>query len=136
MSALRTGDLSLGGPTLTAMGLKDRLRGLTKPVDEIERDRLAKSFADLDGLEPLAEVTLRRPVRVGGEVKGLRVVPRAGAPSLEVTVGDGSGEAVAVFYGRRRIKGIEVGRAVLLDGVARRERNRVLIVNPSYTLLP
>ena len=118
------------------MGLKDRLRGLTKPVDELERDRLAKSFADLEGLDPLSDVRLRCPTRVGGEVKGVRVVPRAGSPSLEVTVSDGSGEAVAVFYGRRRIRGIEVGRSLLLEGVARAERNRILIVNPAYTLLP
>ena len=118
------------------MGLKDRFKGLTKPMDELEKDRLTASFAALEGLEPLGEMTLRQPVRVAGEVKGLRVVPRAGSPSLEVTVGDGSGEAVAVFYGRRRIKGIEVGRGLVLDGVARQDRSRVVMVNPSYTLLP
>ena len=136
MSAFLAGDLSVPGAYAGPMGLKDRLRGLTKPVDELERDRLAKSFADLEGLDALREIPLRRPSRVGGEVKGVRVVPRAGSPTLEVTVGDGSGEAVAVFYGRRRIKGIEVGRGLLLEGVARAERNRVVIVNPAYTLLP
>ena len=136
MSAFRGADLSRVGPTLTSVGLKDRLKGLTKPVDELERDRLSKSFAALEGLDPLSDIPLRRPSRVGGEVKGVRVVPRAGSPSLEVTVGDGSGEAVAIFYGRRRIKGIEVGRSLLLEGVARADRNRVVIVNPSYTLLP
>jgi hypothetical protein len=64
------------------------------------------------------------------------VVPRAGAPTLEVTVSDGSGEAVAVFCGRRSIKGLGPGRGVLLEGVARRDATRLVLFNPSYTLLP
>ena len=39
-------------------------------------------------------------------------------PNLEVMVTDGTGTITAVFAGRRRIAGIEHGRAIVLEGVA------------------
>lgn len=49
---------------------------------------------------------------------------------------DGTGTVVAIFTGRRRIRGVDPGRGVLLEGVVRKERNRALLLNPAYTLLP
>jgi hypothetical protein len=51
-------------------------------------------------------------------------------------VDDGTGEATAVFAGRPRIRGLDPGRAVVLEGVARRDHGRTLLMNPAYTLLP
>ena len=53
-----------------------------------------------------------------------------GSPSVEVTVSDGSGRAVAVFLGRRRLHGLDPGRGVVLEGVARKEGNRTVLLNP------
>ncbi|MGH9182790.1 MAG: DNA-binding protein [Acidimicrobiales bacterium] len=118
------------------MGLKRVVRGLTATVEELERERLAGRFAHLEiDTERLDRCPLRCPVRVAGEVTGLRLVPRAGGPWLEISVSDGVGEAVAVFTGRRRIPGLGPGRAVVLEGVARRERQRLVLHNPAYTLL-
>jgi len=78
---------------------------------------------------------MRAPCRMAGEVQGIKVVPRAGSPSLEVTVSDGSGRAVAVFLGRKRIPGLAVGHGIVLEGVARREGGRTVMLNPAYTLL-
>ena len=63
------------------------------------------------------------------------MAPRAGSPTLEVVVSDGTGEAVAVFTGRRRIGGVDHGRGMLLEGVAHHERGRLVVLNPAYTLL-
>jgi hypothetical protein len=41
-----------------------------------------------------------------------------------------------VFSGRSRILGIEAGRSILLEGVARRQRGQLVVFNPAYTLLP
>ena len=41
----------------------------------------------------------------------------------------------AIFAGRRSIAGIEHGRAVILEGVAARDRDRNVILNPAYTLI-
>lgn len=63
------------------------------------------------------------------------MVPRAGSPSLEVTIGDGSGRAVALFTGRRRLAGVDPGRRLLIEGVGRVERGRLLIMNPAYMIV-
>jgi hypothetical protein len=119
------------------MGLRKMVKGLTKSVGELEQERLSGRFGELDlGQAQLCNCPLRTRVRVTGEVKGLRVVPRAGSPWLEAVVDDGSGTAVALFTGRRRIRGLDPGRAVVLEGVARKDRGRILMMNPTYTLLP
>jgi amino acid transporter len=107
------------------------------PLQEIDRQRIAHRFA---GDEPgdrvaIVDVPLRTRARVAGEVTGMRVVPRAGSPSLEVTLNDGSAVATAVFTGRRRISGIDPGRALEIEGVARQEHGRVIFLNPQYRLL-
>lgn len=111
-------------------GLRDRL---TKSNEDLHAESLQARFED-PTCSTVAAAGPRGPVRLHGEVAALQVVPRAGAPSLEVTVDDGTGRAVAVFTGRRRIGGLDPGRAVLVEGVARRERGRLVLVNPAYTL--
>ena len=119
------------------MGFRKMVKGLTKSMEELEQERLSERFGDLDlGQASLCDCPLRRRVRVTGEVKGLRVVPRAGSPWLEAVVDDGTGQAVVMFTGRRRIRGLDPGRGVILEGVARNERGRITMMNPTYTLLP
>jgi len=117
------------------MALKNMVERLTKPVEEIDREKLAR-FCDALGVTMIRDVTLRHPVRVAGEVKAVRIVPRAGAPALEVTVADGHDSLTAVFLGRRKIHGMSPGRRLVLDGVAGQDHHRVIIYNPTYQLLP
>jgi len=118
------------------VGIRDRARRrFGAPVAELDRMRLEDRYCGL-GVGRVSEAPLREPCRLAGEVQGLRVVPRAGSPSLEVTVSDGSGRAVAVFLGRRQLAGLVPGRGVVLEGVARKEGNRTVLLNPAYTLLP
>ena len=106
-------------------------------LDDLEHKRLSSRFKDLEGDRvTLGECPLRCSVRVAGEITSLRVITRSGCPSLEVTIDDGTGSALAVFTGRRDIRGIDPGRGLVLEGVVRRERERLTMVNPSYTLLP
>lgn len=123
--------------TMTTVGLRKLVKGLSATVDDLEHERLSSRFQTIElGRAQLGDCPVRCPVRVVGEVTSLRVVPRSGSPSLEATVDDGTGCAVAVFTGRRAIKGLDPGRGVILQGVARRERNTLTLVNPAYTLLP
>lgn len=118
------------------MSLRDRARKRLAPsVADLDRSRLQGRYAGLD-MTSIADVALRAPARVVGEVQGLRVVPRSGSSSLEVTVTDGSGRAVAVFLGRRSLPGVTPGRGVVLEGVPRKEGGRCVLLNPAYTLLP
>jgi RecG-like helicase len=112
-----------------------RLKRLTTSVDELDRAQLI-TFCDECNFTPMTEIVPRTEVRVGGEVRSVRMVPRAGAPALEVTLSDGRGSATAVFLGRRKIAGIVPGRRMAVEGIAGRTGNRFLMLNPIYTLFP
>ena len=117
------------------MGLRDLAKRLRTSVDELDGRRLQDRFSGL-GLTCIGEMTARTPERVGGEITRMRVAPRSGVQAFEVTIDDGTGTAVAVFTGRRHLAGVEHNRAVVLEGVARAERGRLMMLNPAYTLLP
>jgi len=116
------------------MVLKKMVERLTKPVEDLDRERLIE-FCDARSLAPLDTIEARHRVRVGGEVRSVRIVPRAGAPALEVTVSDGRGTVVGVFLGRRKIAGLSPGRRVSFEGVVARDGKRHLVFNPVYELL-
>lgn len=114
--------------------LKNLKRRLSQSLEDLDDERVGQRLAEL-GVQPIGEAPERTPVVLAGEIQGLQVVPRAGSPSLEVTIGDGTGRAVAVFTGRRRLGGVDCGRRIIIEGVGRTERNRLLIVNPAYTIV-
>jgi hypothetical protein len=116
------------------MAFKKMIDRLTKPVEELDREQLT-AFCDSLALAPMDEIEPRHRVRVGGEVRSVRIVPRAGAPALEVTVTDGRGSVVGVFLGRRKIAGLSPGRKVAIEGVTARDGKRYLVFNPIYELL-
>lgn len=114
--------------------LKNLRSKLTKSIDDIEGERLQGRLADF-GIQTIADAPVREPVLLAGEVQGLQVVPRAGSASLEVTLSDGTGRAVAVFTGRKRLGGVDCGRRILIEGVGRTERGRMVVLNPAYTIV-
>jgi RecG-like helicase len=116
------------------MAFKKMVERLTKPVEDLDREQLM-AFCDGRSLSPLDDIEARHHVRVGGEVRSVRIVPRAGAPALEVTVSDGRGSVVGVFLGRRKIAGLSPGRRVAFEGVTARDGKRLLVFNPVYELL-
>ena len=109
-------------------------RRLSQSIEDIEDERLAGRLADL-GVARIAEAPDRESVLMAGEIQGVQVVPRLGSPSLEVTFSDGSGRAAAVFTGRRRLGGVDCGRRILVEGVTRTEKGRIVVVNPAYTIV-
>ena len=117
------------------MPFKNLRQRLNASVVELDNARLQDRYAGLD-LTPINNVTERRPARLGGEVRAMKVVPRAGSSWLEVTVSDGTGDAIAMFSGRKTVPGLGPGRGVLLEGVIRRDGRRLVLFNPSYTILP
>ena len=118
------------------MSFRNRVKSkLTASVADLDKARLQDRYRGVD-LTHIDECPCRVPVRIGGEVQGIRVVPRAGSPSLEVTVTDGTGRAVAVFLGRRSLPGVAPGRSIVIEGVGREEAGRTVLLNPAYTILP
>ena len=81
---------------------------------------------------------VKRIVRDIATARGFQqrsLLPRAGAPAVEVTVSDGRGSVVGVFLGRRKIPGMSPGHRVLFSGVAGRDGNRYLVMDASKEAL-
>jgi RecG-like helicase len=118
------------------MGVKNLVNRLTKPVEETDREKLVAFCSKLEGCQPCDQLEPRTVARVVGEVTSVRIVPRAGAPSLEVGVSDGRGTVTAVFFGRKKIAGLAPGRRVVIEGMVAPLNNRPFMYNPVYELLP
>ena len=117
------------------MGLKDAFNSKVKPVRELDADRLVDRFAELR-LQPLSELEARDRTKVCGEVKRMTIRPRSGIPSTEIVINDGTGDATVIFSGRRHVAGIEHGHCIVVEGVAFADANRLVFLNPAYSLLP
>ncbi|HVL26757.1 MAG TPA: OB-fold nucleic acid binding domain-containing protein [Acidimicrobiales bacterium] len=119
------------------MSLKQRLRSLTAPMAELDADKLREFCAGHPQCCPIDAAQPRQEVSLVGEISGLRIVPRAGSPSLEATISDGSGSVVVVWTGRRRIAGIAPGKRLIINGRGAPigPSRRLLFYNPRYELL-
>lgn len=100
----------------------------------LSSERLRARFAEY-GFTGLDQLRCRERARVGGEVRIMRIQPRSGVPAVEAVISDGSGELTVIFSGRRIIPGIEHGRCLAVEGVAYRDGDRTVMLNPRYTLL-
>lgn len=118
------------------MALKNLVNRFTKPVEEQDREKLVEFCSRLEGCQPADELKPRAMARVAGEVSSVRIVPRAGAPSLEVGVTDGRGTVTAVFFGRKKLAGLTPGRRLVVEGMIAPIGNRHFVYNPVYELLP
>lgn len=116
------------------MALRKAVHRLTTPIEQLDREDLVE-FCRECGFDPLDEIQPRTRVATGGEVRSVRIVPRAGAPALEVTLSDGRGSVTAVFLGRRKIAGLTPGRRIAVRGMVGRDGNQLLIYNPEYTFV-
>lgn len=83
----------------------------------------------------IAEVEWRRPARVEGRVRSVRVQPRAGVPTLECTLVDETGGLGVIFLGRRRIAGIRPGQRLVVEGMAGAHHGRLAMIDPYYEIV-
>lgn len=86
------------------------------------------------GCCPIADAPDRSRVELHGSLRTVTLRPRGGVPALEAELYDGSGTITVIWLGRRRIAGIEPGRAIKVEGrVGTQDKMRV-IFNPRYEL--
>ena len=109
---------------------------LTKPVEEHDREKLVEFCRQLEGCCAIDQLRPRTVAKVVGEISSVRIVPRAGAPSLEVGVSDGRATLTTVFFGRKKIAGLSPGRRLVVEGMVAPHGNRAFMYNPIYELLP
>jgi hypothetical protein len=117
--------------------LKKLFKNLTTPTSELDAERLRKFCESRPGAVSVVDLPPRVEGTVVGEITSLRIVPRAGSPSLEATITDGTGSLVVVWTGRRKIAGVAPGKRLVVSGrgAPHGPKNRLLIFNPSYELL-
>lgn len=93
------------------------------------RDTSAKA-----GCSAIADAADRERTTVRGTLRTVTLRPRGGVPALEAEVYDGSGVLTLVWLGRRRIAGIEPGRAIQVQGRIGRQHKLRVMYNPRYEL--
>lgn len=104
-------------------------------ADESERDnRELKDEASSAGATHVVDCAIGVPVCVAGSLRAVVLRPRAGVPTLEAELYDGSGTVTLIWLGRRRIRGIDPGRSLVAHGRLTSHDGRPTIYNPAYEL--
>jgi RecG-like helicase len=88
-----------------------------------------------DDVVPIGSLHHRDRVTVAGRVRQVRVQPRAGVATVQVTLTDGTGDIQVVFLGRRHVAGIVPGTCLSAHGVVGEHGGHQEMLNPDYTLL-
>jgi hypothetical protein len=117
------------------MGLKKMIGRITAPAHEVEARELREVAVDGGGT-PIQQCCDRERVTLCGTLRTVTLRPRAGVPALEAELYDGSGTVSLIWLGRRRIAGIEPGRAMRVTGRVAILEGRPVVYNPSYELRP
>ena len=100
------------------------------------RRRRRQAGAATEGAPGSAPLRPGRRVRVQGKLKSVTVRPVEGVPVVECALAQGDSVVVLRFMGRRRVIGIHPGVTIKAGGTVRSDPdNRLVIDNPSYTLL-
>jgi DNA/RNA endonuclease YhcR with UshA esterase domain len=88
------------------------------------------------GATAVSACCMGEPVCVAGTLKAVTLRPRAGVPTLEADLYDGTGTVTLIWLGRRRIGGIEPGRSLVVQGRLTEHCGRPTIYNAAYELRP
>lgn len=111
------------------------MRRLASDDEELEAAELQKKALE-EGATPIAECAPRDRSTVLGTIQSTTLRPRAGVPTLEAELYDGTGTLYVVWLGRRQMAGIKTGVKLLVEGRIGVQGNRRTMYNPRYTLLP
>jgi RecG-like helicase len=115
--------------------LRRAVRRIAAEDEEIDDAELMEQVESSDGATAVSRCTARTVVTVLGTVRSMTLRPRAGTPTLEVELYDGTAVVTLVWLGRREIAGISPGRKLRATGrITSNDTGRV-IFNPRYELV-
>jgi hypothetical protein len=115
--------------------LRRALRRMTADEDVLEAQDLQVE-AEQAGATAVVRCSLGREVCIAGTLRSVMLRPLAGVPTLEAELYDGTGTVSLIFLGRRRIRGVEPGRALVARGRLTKRDGLPTLYNPSYELRP
>lgn len=110
-------------------------RRLTASEQQLDDERLEAGASDA-GCALARECGRGQLVRLAGQLRTVVYTPRTNLPTLEAELYDGTGTVTLVWLGRRRIAGIEPGRALTVQGRLALRDDQKVIYNPFYELRP
>ena len=113
--------------------LKQAFARLTADEQDVERAELCADSASA-GATAVGRCSVGQPVCVAGTLRAVVLRPLAGVPTLEAELYDGTGTVTLIWLGRRRIPGIDPGRALVARGRLTQKDGRYLLYNPTYDL--
>lgn len=118
--------------------MKGRIRAsLSRWANSSEQHaRDLREQASKEGFVAIAEAPERELVAISGTVQTITLRPRGGVPALEAELFDGTGSLLVVWLGRRRIAGVDPGRAMHVEGRIGLHDGARVIYNPRYELMP
>lgn len=114
--------------------LRRVLKRLAATPDELEADEIEEARGKVGGCQSIEALHDRELVTVYGHVKHVTLAPRAGTPTLEAALYDGSGVVTLVWLGRRTIAGVKPGASMVARGRVSCHEGRRVIYNPRYEL--
>lgn len=131
-----TSRTSPGAALTRQRGLVKRMFSrLTAETDQLDDEEL-RAAIPAHGATPIARCGDREAVCILGELRTVTFRPRAGVPSVQAELWDGTGSVTVIWLGRREIPGINPGRAVKVRGRITALRGQRVIYNPVYELRP
>jgi hypothetical protein len=103
-------------------------------VLEADEERAAALKA---GTTPIGAAKNRCRYRLSGVIRSVVVTPHGAGPGFEVELFDGTGSMDLVWLGQSRVRGLEPGRHLIVEGlmVVQGDGRRVMR-NPLYELVP
>lgn len=119
------------------MELRGRMRqAISRWADSADQEQRDLRAAHAGSGPSITEAPHRVPVTLRGTLRSVTLMPRGEVPTLEAALDDGTGTVTLVWLGRRRIAGIEAGRALSATGRIGVHDGRRIIYNPRYELMP
>ncbi len=114
--------------------LRRAVRRISAADEDIDAAELQEQVESA-GATSVIRCNARTVVTVLGTVRSMTLRPRAGTPTLEVELYDGTAVVMLVWLGRREIAGISPGRKLRATGRITSNDGRRVIFNPRYELV-
>ena len=116
----------------------DRLIEKFTQAPEATRATNLKEWADsIPETIRIKDIAPRCGCRAVGVIQKIRIDPRTGTGSVEVTLDDGTGRLLARWLGRSKLNGIALGKGLEVEATAGDHAGEDLVMlNPSYRLMP
>jgi hypothetical protein len=101
---------------------------------ELDAEELREEAAAKSGCTLASDASRGERCSVSGRLRTVVYTPRTTLPTLEADLYDGTDVVTLVWLGRRRIAGIEPGRALTARGRIAIRDDRKVMYNPYYDL--